>query len=239
MDIEYDKGQRLTPCLWELSPLEAAILTYEQQVRKYYRARISPAPDTAEKRREREKDLDTALRHLRNERRHISTLAQIQAGLEQYQYQGRSQAGENPFLMLKEKHHPTTILARNMRADGRPRPSDRHSAHHLVPGKGKHPSTTDIRLRLHLYGIRINDPDNGTWMPKTKADKGHWSAPDSPAHSEIHTYNYEIWVSSLIHHLDSEQTIRSALIRIRSLLRDGKQPEKVTKSHCVQQSPHT
>jgi len=34
MDIEYDKGQRLTPCLWELSPLEAEILTYEQQTKK-------------------------------------------------------------------------------------------------------------------------------------------------------------------------------------------------------------
>lgn len=52
--------------------------------------------------------------------------------------------------------------------------------------------------------------------------------PNAPAHSEIHTFNYESWVNFLIGPIEDEFVIRSALIRIRSLIRDGRQPEKVT-----------
>jgi len=226
--IEYHQGQRITPYLHEMTPLEAAIRGYEQQAKNYYQSKKSPVPASPEERLKKEQELASTLQHLNNERIRLSSLAQVEAGLELYRAAGREQADQDPFEMLNEKHHPTKVLAKHMRADGRPQPSERHSPHHLVQGKGRHPRTADVRLRLHLYGIRINDPDNGAWMPRTKADKGHWSMPYSPAHSEIHTFNYETWANFLLLHLDSEQTIRSALVRIRSLLRDGKQPEQVT-----------
>ncbi|WP_074903808.1 AHH domain-containing protein [Microbulbifer thermotolerans] len=175
--------------------------------------------------------------HLRNERRKIAVFAQIQSGLENYQAWGRKQAEEDPLELLNEKHHPTKVLAQNMIADGRPKPSNRHSPHHIVQGKGRHPRTTDTRLNLHLYGIRINDPDNGVWLPRTKFDKGHWSMPDAPAHSEIHTFNYETWINFLIGPIEGELAIRSALIRIRSLLRDGRQPSKITEKKDVNWRP--
>lgn len=52
--------------------------------------------------------------------------------------------------------------------------------------------------------------------------------PNAPAHSEIHTYNYETWVNTLIDPQIDEHAVRAALTRIRGLLRDGKQPKQVT-----------
>ncbi|CCU72630.1 hypothetical protein TOL_2226 [Thalassolituus oleivorans MIL-1] len=43
------------------------------------------------------------------------------------------------------------------------------------------------------------------------------------AHSEIHTYNYEDWVSRLLVNQLSEFAMRSQLNVIQALLRDGKQ----------------
>lgn len=223
MDIEIEHRRRVSLPPHEMTPLEVAIAQFEKQAKAYY-SKKQPAPtETPAKRLTREKELASALAHLKNERKRVLVLAQIQARLEAYQGWGRQKAAENPFELLEERHHPTTVLAHNMRADGRPQPS-----HHIVQGKGKHPRTTDVRLNLHLYGIRINDPDNGAWMPKTKADRGHWSMPSAPAHAEIHTFNYETWISFLLGSLEGEEVIRAALVRIRCLLRDGKQPKQVT-----------
>ena len=128
----------------------------------------------------------------------------------------------------EEKHHPTKKLASNLRASGRPRPSQNHTAHHVVLGKGRTQGMADARLLMFLYKIRINDPDNGTWLPRAKKDKGHWSMPNAPAHSEIHGYNYETWVTALTQTAMNERAFRAALLRIRSLLRDGRQPLQVT-----------
>jgi hypothetical protein len=237
MEIEYSQGNRTTLLVHEMSPLEAAIAGFEKKANSYYKKKAKIPGETEENRLKREKDLSSALIHLKNERKRISILAQIQFRLQEYQNWGRDQAESDPFSLVEEPHHPVQVLARNMRADGHPQPSTRHTPHHTVLGKGKHPQTVDTRLNLHLYGIRINDPDNGVWMPRTKKDKGHWSMPNAPAHSEIHTFNYETWVNSVVGHLEGEVAIRGALLRVRSLLRDGKQPKKVTDKKDDQWSP--
>lgn len=228
MDFEIENGQRVGLLPHKMTPLDVAISQFEKQAKAYYSKKRQAPPETPEGRLKREKELASALEHLKTERRKVAVLAQIQVRLAEYQGWGRQRAAENPFELLEEKHHPTTVLATNMRADARPPPSQRHSPHHIVQGKGKHPRTADVRLNLHLYGIRINDPDNGVWMPRTKADKGHWSMPSAAAHSEIHTFNYETWVNFLLATLEDEVVIRAALVRIRCLLRDGKQPKQVT-----------
>jgi hypothetical protein len=237
VDIEIENGRRVSLLPHEMSPLDLAIAQFEKQAKAYHSLKRQPRPETPEERLKREKELASALEHLKNERRRVAVLAQIQTRLQQYQGWGRKTAADNPFELLEEKHHPTTVLANNMRADGRPQPSTRHSPHHIVQGKGKHPRTADVRLNLHLYGIRINDPDNGVWMPRTKADKGHWSMPHAPAHSEIHTFNYETWANFLLSILEGEVVIRAALLRIRCLLRDGKQPKQVTAKKDVSWRP--
>jgi hypothetical protein len=237
MEFEVEKGCRTALLAHEMTPLDLAIAQFEKQAKAYYSKKRQAPPENPDERLKRENELARALEHLKTERRKVAVLAQIQVRLAEYQGWGRKKADDNPFELLEEKHHPTTVLAGNMRADGRPQPSQRHSPHHIVQGKGKHPRTPDVRLNLHLYGIRINDPDNGVWMPRTKADKGHWSMPSAPAHSEIHTFNYETWINFLLSTLEGEEVIRSALVRIRILLRDGNQPKQVTATKDPNWSP--
>lgn len=237
MGFEIVNGQRIVLLPHQMSHLDVAIARFERKAKYYYSKKKAPSGESSEDRQKREKELAVALVHLKHERKKVAVQAQIQARLQEYYGWGQKMAEENPFELLEEKHHPTKVLARHMRAVGRPQPSRRHSPHHIVEGKGRHPRTADVRLNLHLYGIRINDPDNGVWLPRTKADKGHWSMPKSPAHAEIHTFNYETWVNHLLGPLEGEETIRAALILIRTLLRDGKQPQQVTAKKDVNWSP--
>ncbi|WP_051234745.1 AHH domain-containing protein [Marinimicrobium agarilyticum] len=237
LSMEYREGYRITPLRHEMSPLEAAIAQFEVEAKAYHAKVAGPVPESPKARQKRESELNSALKHLKNERLKVACLAQIQARLAEYQGWGRQQAEKDPVALMDEPHHPTTVLARNMRADGRPQPSRRHSPHHIVAGKGRHPNTVRARLNIHLAGVRINDPGNGTWMPRTKADRGHWSMPNAPAHSEIHTYNYETWVNTLVDPQIDEHAVRAVLTRLRVLLRDGQQPRQVTAPKDVHWRP--
>lgn len=220
------QGSKSSLPLHDLSPLERAINDFEQKAVAYHRKAAAHLDnESPEQRLQREQELREALGHLNHERRHISIMAQIQIRLQEYQAKGRNMTVRD---MLLEAHHPTGPLASYMRAAGRPQPSNRHSPHHVVQGKGRTPQSADVRLLMHMCGIRINDPDNGVWLPKTKADKGHWSMPKAPAHAEIHTHNYETWVTALTRGMETERTFRAQLVRIRTILRDGRQPAKVT-----------
>ncbi|WP_346836717.1 AHH domain-containing protein [Microbulbifer sp. SAOS-129_SWC] len=235
--MEYDHGKRVTPNYHELSPLERAIASFETKARDYHQNTAPKPSETPAQRAKREKELKKALRHLEVEKLAALTQVQVQTQLHEYRAELMPTDGgtrrERVALreaMAAEKHHPTKVLARFMRADGRPQPSPRFSAHHIVQGKGRTEQAAFARIQLHFFGIRINDPDNGVWMPRTKADKGHWAMPKAAAHSEVHTFNYETWVSSSIQHVAGTVAFRSKLVVIRNLLRDGLQPDYVTRS---------
>lgn len=221
----------------ELSPLEQAIARFEAKARAYYSDKSSaPSTESPEQKAAREQASREALQHLANERRHAVVQIQVQARLERYRntykaldHHGRADRKQMRQAMSAEKHHPTTVLAAFMRADGRAQPSPNFTAHHLVPGVGRTERAAMARVNLHFYNVRINDPDNGVWLPRSKNDKGHWAMPNAPAHAEIHTYNYEMWVAANVADVSDEVMLRARLLRLRCLLRDGKQPDKVTR----------
>jgi hypothetical protein len=235
-----DSGKRhvapLSAHYHQLTPLEQAILRFEQKAKVYYHNHSNlPANETPEQRQAREKASREALAHLEREKRHALVQVQVQSRLEEYrsQYRATDQhtRAERKGLrqaMANEKHHPTKVLAAFMRAHGRAQPSPKFTAHHLVPGVGRTERAAMARVTLHFYNVRINDPDNGVWLPRTKIDKGHWAMPNAPAHSEIHTHNYETWVGSSINDVANETMLRARLLRLRTLLRDGRQPKKIT-----------
>ncbi|WP_379784420.1 AHH domain-containing protein, partial [Halorubrum tibetense] len=169
--------------------------------------------------------------HLRLERLKTFTQIQVQCRLDEYR-RAASGATEGEWddmqkaqkELANEKHHPTDRLANFMRSEGRPQPSPRFTAHHLVQGKGKTQLAAESRVDLHFHGIGINDPDNGVWMPMHKADKGHWAYKNAAAHSEIHTHNYEKWVHTHTQNLDSAQMMRDNLLILRTHLKNGTQP---------------
>ena len=115
-----------------------------------------------------------------------------------------------------------------MKADGRPRPSLQHVAHHIVPGKGKTKTAALARLHIHRFGVRINDPDNGVWLVKNKMDTPHWSMPSAKSHLSIHTHNYETWVYNSVRITRSEQEARNKLCVLGKMLEYGTQPKQVT-----------
>jgi len=236
MTVEYDHGRRVTPFLHEQSALDRAISEFEGCAKAYYKQKgRSNANETEQQKETREKDLASALRHLKVERLRALTQIQVCFQLEEYQ-QAAKIASEGDFdeqletqqILMEEKHHPTDKLANLMRMEGRPQPSPQFTPHHIVQGKGKRDNAYLARVALHAAGIGINDPNNGAWMPRTKADKGHWAYPNAMAHCEIHTINYETWVLNSIRRIETTDHMRTALIMLRTHLKNGTQPPEVT-----------
>lgn len=228
--MEYDHGKRVTPHVWELTPLDLSIQQYENRCKNYHYRNLKVPSETEEQRTKRLADLKVAKGQLEQERRRIMSLVSVQNQLQQYRDELR--AIEDDFERVEaheaEAHHPTEVLETNLRLAGRAKPSKSFTAHHIVEGKGKLPITADVRLTLFMHDVRINDPDNGVWMPRSQANKNHWSMPKATPHSRIHTHNYERWVHGQIVNLNSESEIRAKLTIIRTHLKNGTQPEKVT-----------
>ena len=225
-------GKRTQPLEYELSPLEKAIQGYEAKANEYFsKERLNP-PRTAQ---EREKRRQEALRHLYSERKHLSTIGSVQEQVARYRDTARqardmsTPEGVKAARMLgDEKHHPTDTLMRYLRADGRPRPSPHHSAHHIVSGKGRYPEMEESRSHIHLVGgIGINDPDNGAWMPRSRKYIPHWSNPKTAPHSRIHTRRYEEWVASRVLLGFDEHSVRTHLQVIGRQLETGTQPQDI------------
>ena len=176
--------------------LELAIHRFEHQARVYHhkKAQIAVASGCKEQIAAQRADLDRDWQHLQRERIRISMQAQLQVGLEEYRSNAKAKTVAE---LAKEPHHPTTQLTRNLTAIGDPKPSPDHDPHHIIMGKGRWQPLEMVkaRLALHMHKIGINDPINGVWLPRKKADKGHWATPLAPSHKEIHSYNYETWIS--------------------------------------------
>lgn len=235
--MDYLNGIRITPHYHELSPLDAAIANFESQAKQYHQKKRATlgVNETPEQRKKHENELAAALKHLEQERRLALVTAEVQVQLAAYQDQlhsknasNRTQRRDNRTAMQSEMHHPTYVLAKFMRSEGHPQPSPNHTAHHIIPGKGKTAFATQARINLHMCDIRINDPANGVWMVRRRRDKGHWSMPDASSHSQVHTHNYEKWVFNSTKIALDEATMRAGLRRLRLQLEAGTQPEKVT-----------
>lgn len=119
----------------------------------------------------------------------MENIVDIQTKLELYRAEGRK-AIHKPGMSVSdfkskqtelqvEEHHRADALEKFMRAVPIPKPSRNHTAHHIVPGKGKTQYAYRARVRIHLFGVRINDPDNGVWLPtlgirRTGPCRNHW-----------------------------------------------------------------
>ena len=61
MDIEINYGERVTPLVYEMSPLDQAIMRFEKQAKEYYRKQANLRKETPAERKNREKELAAAL----------------------------------------------------------------------------------------------------------------------------------------------------------------------------------
>ncbi|MFL0809748.1 MAG: AHH domain-containing protein [Agarilytica sp.] len=122
---------------------------------------------------------------------------------------------------LFTEKHSSTLLGKFLRVSGVARPGAKWEAHHLV--SGKHPEATASRLVLaeEDIKIRIDDPDNGAWMPKTKADAKPTLYPNAIGHNRIHRELYYNWIERTISIMDTDLEIRAFLNTVRVQLLHG------------------
>lgn len=94
------------------------------------------------------------------------------------------------YLLLKSNSYE---LGKNMESAGQPRPN--HSvAHHIVPATMK--KSSDAITRMDFYGIKVNDAENGVWLPQKGLDsKGNPSGAIGIIHSGVHPNVYAEWVN--------------------------------------------
>lgn len=143
--------------------------------------------------------------------------AKMNAFMGQFRIDGRHMTYEG---LLQEKHCSTT-LGKFLRADGHPRPGARWEAHHIV--SGKHPEALLARTTLADDGIkiRIDDPDNGCWLPKTKADARPTIYPNAIGHNRIHRDLYYHWLNNSLALMSTEGQVKAFLNTVRAQLLQG------------------
>lgn len=125
--------------------------------------------------------------------------------------------GMTPQQLLKEGHDPKR-LSRHLKATGLAR-SPNVAAHAIV--SGSHPNAKAARKILAKFKIRIDDPDNGVYLPRDARFIPHEKMPDAANHAEIHTDEYYINVTNILNTATSELECRIALTLIAKKLREG------------------
>ncbi|AQT61459.1 AHH domain-containing protein [Cellvibrio sp. PSBB023] len=225
----------------EMSPLDRALEAYQHKAKKYFKKlnQLESAPQDVRERRKQE--LAAVKVHLEHERRLMESIADVQAQLEIYRDfgrqaihvagQSRADSSSRQNSMLAEEHHPTDQLEAFMRAVPNPKPSPNHTAHHITPGKGKTKFAYRARVRMHVLGVRINDPDNGVWLPRFAKHTPHWSMPEALGHLQYHTEGYEKWVADKLQGRSSESALRLELQLIGQRLQENNLPPETRKKN--------
>ncbi|MBP7546483.1 MAG: AHH domain-containing protein [Corallincola sp.] len=218
--------------------LELAIHRFEEQANAYHyeKTKLAKATGQPSEIAKARAKLDRDWQHLQRERLRISTQAGLQRSLEDYRKASKQKTKDE---LQAEPHHPARVLARHLTAVGEPKPSRDHDPHHIIAGKGRFmpEAMEQARLGLHMHGIGINDAINGVWLPRSKADKGHWATPESPAHREIHRHNYEMWIWRLFGAtLLPENVVRQRLRVVKLKLRLGGYPSEIVQPKDPQRS---
>ncbi len=234
MKIEYQNGVRVTQLVHEQTVFERMLDRYSEMVKAHY----TTSSNSTLTEQERKTALKESLLFLERERRHLESMADVQAQLDTYREAGMmatrgGQDERNVALttMRAESHHPTEVLEKYMRAEGVPKPSSKHTAHHIVPGKGKIKILTNrTRVHLHIYGIRINDPANGVYLVHKDEDTPHWSMPKSRGHLTYHTHDYERWLSQKIRAIKNIDLIKTQLQLIGGMLQANEPKQTIPSS---------
>lgn len=155
----------------------------------------------------------------------VKVIAQIESGIEAYRTAGAQMGADQ----LEDEAHQSKRLALFMSSSCNPRPHPLCHAHAIVSGAHKY--SAELRGMLAWLKVRIDDPDNGCWLPENTAALAHMPKYLSNAvpHSRIHRYNYYFWLNQRINpNTMREQTkLRDELRMIATRLQSGKQPPYV------------
>lgn len=155
----------------------------------------------------------------------VKVTAQIESGIEAY----RAASIDMELDILKEEAHQSKRLSLFMSNACDPRPHPLCHAHAIVSGAHKY--SAELRGMLAWLKVRIDDPDNGCWLPENTAAVAQMPKHLSNAvpHSRIHRFNYYFWLNQLINPFatDEQTKLRNELRMISNRLQSGRQPPYV------------
>jgi hypothetical protein len=150
----------------------------------------------------------------------VTVAAQVQEGIDKY----RAQAASLSTQTLYEEEHNSARLAAHLEQTGKRKPPCCH-AHAIVAGKHKY--AANLRLLMAKLKVRIDDADNGCWLPENTAATPHPAFPSAPPHSRIHRFNYYFWINSHLISIQKENSFRARLQLIAKQLQQGALPSYV------------
>ncbi|GMR16780.1 MAG: hypothetical protein BMS9Abin31_1160 [Gammaproteobacteria bacterium] len=153
----------------------------------------------------------------------VTTIASVQAGVDKY----RAAAQHMTLDQLEDEKHDCCRLGCFLEAaTGKPRPPKCH-AHAIV--SGGHSEAAKLRAVLAWHKLRIDDPDNGCWLPENTAATPHPYFPKAVPHSRIHRFNYYQWLRGTIklETIPDQKKLRWALNFITKQLHDHTFPAYV------------
>jgi len=155
----------------------------------------------------------------------VKVTAQVERGLDKY----RAAAMNMSIDELEDENHQSSLLAHFLTVSGDPKPHSKCHAHAIV--SGAHRYAAELRAVLAWLKLRIDDPDNGCWLPENTAAKVKMPAHlrNAVPHSRIHRFNYYFWLNTLIDPaITSSQTnLRRTLTMVATRLQSGTQPKYV------------
>lgn len=140
---------------------------------------------------------------------------------------------------LMMEGHSSKLLGEFMRAMLMPRPGARWEAHHII--SGKHPEAEDSRtvLASSLLKLRIDDPANGCWMPKMKADARPTRFPNAIGHNRIHRERYYNWIYDRIVLINDLGLLKASLNTVRQQLLQGNIKEEMILQQEIDAAEYT
>jgi hypothetical protein len=155
----------------------------------------------------------------------VKVTAQVERGLDKY----RAAAMNMSIEELEDEDHQSSLLAHFLTMSGDPKPHSKCHAHAIV--SGAHRYAAELRAVLAWLKLRIDDPDNGCWLPENTAAKAQMPARlrNAVPHSRIHRFNYYFWLNTLIDPAitSSQADLRRTLTMISTRLQSGSQPKYV------------
>lgn len=147
--------------------------------------------------------------------------AASKAKMAAFMAQFRADARNMTPVQILQEVHSSKRLGDFLRADGHPRPAAKWEAHHLISGISPFAMQSRTILADDEIQIRIDDPDNGCWMPKTKADARPTIYPNAIGHNRIHRKLYYQWIQNNIELMTTPGQVRAFLKTVRMQLLQG------------------
>lgn len=140
---------------------------------------------------------------------------------------------------LEKEVHVSQSLGERMALSNDPKPHRLCHAHAIV--SGGHPKAVTLRAILAKFKVRIDDADNGCWLPENTEAKKHMpeSLKYAVPHSRIHRNNYYFWLSSYIKmsNTKDERFLRFQLSMIEQSLKGGTFPPYVMEPASKEYQP--